>query len=248
MAIVRQKRPEGNFYILDKAISEDRRLSWAARGVLIFLLGKPDHWKVSIQSLINETQDADPHSRRDAIYKIIRELEGIGYVSKVQAKCIDGSFGEVDYMVGETCSPVTDFPEAAPLTDLPLTAEPLTANPYLVSTDVLAKTKKAGRNDVRGTRLDGNWSPGIEDIQFCRAQRPDLDVIQTADQFRDYWVAQPGQKGVKRDWPATWRNWVRNQRNGGQKSFHDERAATIAGLTDGGNWNGRFDDDRTIDV
>lgn len=27
--------------------------------------------------------------------------------------------------------------------------------------------------------------------------------------FRDYWVAQPGQKGVRNDWQATWRNWVR---------------------------------------
>lgn len=31
-----------------------------------------------------------------------------------------------------------------------------------------------------------------------------------AAKFVDYWRAQPGQKGVKTDWPATWRNWVRN--------------------------------------
>jgi hypothetical protein len=31
------------------------------------------------------------------------------------------------------------------------------------------------------------------------------------DEFRDYWIAQPGQKGVKTDWDATWRNWVRRQ-------------------------------------
>jgi len=29
------------------------------------------------------------------------------------------------------------------------------------------------------------------------------------EKFRDYWIAQPGQKGVKADWDATWRNWVR---------------------------------------
>lgn len=29
------------------------------------------------------------------------------------------------------------------------------------------------------------------------------------DRFVDYWVAQPGQKGIKTDWPATWRNWMR---------------------------------------
>jgi len=27
--------------------------------------------------------------------------------------------------------------------------------------------------------------------------------------FCDYWRAQPGAKGRKSDWPATWRNWMR---------------------------------------
>jgi hypothetical protein len=30
-----------------------------------------------------------------------------------------------------------------------------------------------------------------------------------AAEFRDYWAAVPGQKGVKLDWPATWRNRIR---------------------------------------
>ena len=25
----------------------------------------------------------------------------------------------------------------------------------------------------------------------------------------DYWTAAPGQRGVKLDWNATWRNWMR---------------------------------------
>ncbi|MGR9087307.1 MAG: hypothetical protein ACU841_09570 [Gammaproteobacteria bacterium] len=29
--------------------------------------------------------------------------------------------------------------------------------------------------------------------------------------FRDYWIAQPGAKGRKLDWQATWRNWVRSE-------------------------------------
>jgi hypothetical protein len=45
---------------------------------------------------------------------------------------------------------------------------------------------------------------------WATQERPDLDVRQVAEQFKDYWVAQAGQKGVKLDWDATWRNWVRN--------------------------------------
>jgi hypothetical protein len=47
---------------------------------------------------------------------------------------------------------------------------------------------------------------------FAREKRPDLNPREVFDSFRDYWIAQPGQKGVKTDWFATWRNWVRNTR------------------------------------
>lgn len=37
-------------------------------------------------------------------------------------------------------------------------------------------------------------------------------------EFRDYWIALPGQKGTKTDWLATWRNWVRREK-GFKQSF-----------------------------
>ena len=42
--------------------------------------------------------------------------------------------------------------------------------------------------------------------------RPDLSPDQIAfefDCFLDYWRAKAGAGAVKRDWPATWRNWIR---------------------------------------
>jgi len=39
--------------------------------------------------------------------------------------------------------------------------------------------------------------------EWAQAERPDLDVRLVADQFKDYWIAQAGQKGVKLDWAAT---------------------------------------------
>lgn len=32
------------------------------------------------------------------------------------------------------------------------------------------------------------------------------------EKFRNYWLAQPGQKGTKLDWVATWRNWCINEK------------------------------------
>lgn len=51
-------------------------------------------------------------------------------------------------------------------------------------------------------------------IEFCVKERPDLNVKAVFDSFKDYWAGVAGAKGVKLDWFATWRNWVRNQKAG----------------------------------
>ena len=61
-----------------------------------------------------------------------------------------------------------------------------------------------------GKRLANDFSFPLEWEQFCQQTRPELHPTRTFDQFKDYWVAQPGQKGIKLDWFATWRNWVRS--------------------------------------
>lgn len=102
MTIVRAPRPEGNFYILDKAISEDPRLSWAARGLLVYLLGKPDHWRVSRQALVNETAGTVKPAGREAIASLIAELVAAGYCAHRQLRNADGTHGLVEYAISET--------------------------------------------------------------------------------------------------------------------------------------------------
>ena len=65
---------------------------------------------------------------------------------------------------------------------------------------------------ARASRLPQDWQPNDRMLAFCENERPDLNPADVADTFRDYWHSQAGQKGVKADWEATWRNWVRNQR------------------------------------
>ncbi len=75
----------------------------------------------------------------------------------------------------------------------------------------IREDKDIGKTSQRGSRLPADWKPSDIEVQFCKTERPDLDPAKTADRFRDYWKAQPGAKGVKLDWTATWRNWVRNE-------------------------------------
>lgn len=110
MSIIRAPRPESGFYILDKKISEDKRLSWAARGLLVYLLGKPDHWKVSVAALVKETAGSGKATGRDGVYSILRELEAAGYLVASQARQTSGRFGERDYVVSENPPPLPAQP------------------------------------------------------------------------------------------------------------------------------------------
>ena len=71
-------------------------------------------------------------------------------------------------------------------------------------------TKPITQKKKLGSRLAQDWVLLKPWGDWAQQERPDLDVRKVADQFKDYWIAQPGQKGVKLDWDATWRNWVRN--------------------------------------
>jgi len=64
----------------------------------------------------------------------------------------------------------------------------------------------------RGSRLPDDWKPSKEDITYCKDKRPDLNWQLVAENFRDYWIAKPGAGGVKLDWSATWRTWVRKEK------------------------------------
>lgn len=62
---------------------------------------------------------------------------------------------------------------------------------------------------TRGTRLAADFALDEQLLAYTLEHAPSLNVTRELEAFRDYWSAQPGSKGVKSDWRATWRMWVR---------------------------------------
>lgn len=83
-----------------------------------------------------------------------------------------------------------------------------------VEVEVEVEKESKAKPTARATRLPNDWMPSPEDDLFCQTERQDLISAEVAQRFRDYWISQPGSKGVKQNWSATWRNWVRNERPG----------------------------------
>lgn len=184
MSIRRGKRPDTRFYTLNKDISEDTRLSWAARGMLIFLLGKPDNWTVSVAHLIKQTADSARPASRDAVRNIIAELVAAGYMSTDTARAENGKFRGMDYVVSE--SPETDNPSPekrrTPETEKPSPGEPLPDNPLLIKNDHQQGIKNTASNEFDAAQ-NGASSPTQNGTPIVLSEQQQAD--QSATEFQE---------------------------------------------------------------
>lgn len=80
-----------------------------------------------------------------------------------------------------------------------------TPNTSSLRSDVKAQAPAKAK---RGSRLPDDFMADISEA--VRLGLSEQDAHREADKFRDYWNSQPGHRGVKLDWLATWRNWCRS--------------------------------------
>jgi uncharacterized protein YdaU (DUF1376 family) len=104
----------------------------------------------------------------------------------------------------------------------PVTNEPVTINPE--------SSKKGGLS--KGSRLSPEWMlPKIWGEWALEQGYLSADHVRLqAEKFRDYWIAQPGAKGRKVDWYATWRNWIRNSESRSPTSGSPKNGGIVNGM------------------
>lgn len=69
------------------------------------------------------------------------------------------------------------------------------------------KEEPIGSSKKRGCRLPADFVPDIGFAISLGLSRSQAD--NEAIKFREWWPAQPGQKGIKLDWGLTWQTWCR---------------------------------------
>jgi len=158
------------FVTINQDAVEDSRLSWAARGLLGYLLSRPDDWKVLIKDLQRRGDLG-----RDGTYKLLRELRETGYVRYQRTRDEQGRMRGGIYYDRE-------IPDA-PHPDLPDTAESDTAAPCPVKPEALPNTDKdlSGTTTTKPTYTNGSGSGECDQagVQFCHWVPTELRVPAT---------------------------------------------------------------------
>ena len=126
--IVRAKR-KTNFTIISNVGMEDERLSFKARGVLAYVLTKPDHWQINERHLATVGPDGVT-----LIRAALKELEVCGYLQRVRERDEHGLFAWVSVIYDEPC--LENPRMEKPCVDNPCSDSPCVDNPPLVSTDI----------------------------------------------------------------------------------------------------------------
>ena len=75
------------YFVVDNALFSDAQLSWEARGLMGYLLSKPDDWKVRFYDLV-----AHGPAGQHKIQRMLRELEDAGYLRRKRVKRPNGAF------------------------------------------------------------------------------------------------------------------------------------------------------------
>ena len=170
---------EDKYTIIPNDLIKDTRLSWEARGLLIYLLSKPKEWTTRKMDLERQSQAND-----FVVSRILDELESHRYMFREKIQDKKGKFDWITYVFDET------IPQS------PTDGEP----PSIVSKE--EQRNKATKEDVLGwAAAYSKKGNGLEDYP--------PDVVPYLDAFINVFKRNPSEKEkgywikvVREEWRA----------------------------------------------
>ena len=179
-----------------------------------------DCWP-SMAGIARKTRIEERSARR-----IIRRLEEAGWLSVVVN---GGRHGCNQYRINpDPKSPGHNVPR----TEKTLTPDPPVPPPRTHRSPEPSITIKEPPVSKRGSRLAEDWFLPTAWGEWALGEGfSEAAIRDQAERFRDYWHAAPAARGVKADWLATWRTWMRNAR---------DRQPQLKAITGGRNDRAQF--------
>jgi hypothetical protein len=171
--VIRVKKLHSNFVIMDKGFLENPDLSWKAKGILAYLLSKPDNWKVIVKDIVNHAKEG-----KTAVYSGLNELKEAGYYVKRPIRDDKGHFIKWESIVYE--SPLIlqmeeDKPEQ---TRLESASHPLPENPEMDNPEMdnpVMENRERNNNYINNNNCTKNHVSQVRQVSTSATQTKDKD-------------------------------------------------------------------------
>lgn len=105
MATFRTVKEDGDFVLVHKGFIYDPNISAKAKGILLYLLSRPNNWKIYTSEIQKHMTDG-----LKAVNSGVNELIKIGYIERKQTRKDNGDFGEYEYFVYEKPKNIREMP------------------------------------------------------------------------------------------------------------------------------------------
>ena len=196
MSIIRVKK-DANYFAASNEPFNDERLSWEARGLMGYLLSKPNDWKVSQRDIANKGQAGERKVKR-----MLAELRKAGYMNRIRVTLEHNKFDwitEVYESPSQNPHPSAKFAKVKSQYDvLQSLDKPLTGKrSHIVSTELLSTELKE-----REIQIDKTISTKLYELQGGGLKGTDADLMNTwAEKHTNEWILKAIQtasdKGAK---------------------------------------------------
>lgn len=215
-----RRRHNSEFSIIPNALANDARLSFCHRGLMLYLLSKPDHWQLNSRDIEREGGIG-----REKAQGLIRDLIEAGYIVRGKRSQVTKAYDyEVRDVPGKPAQPrqriarqlAFEFDDPiAPKAENPTlgNAFPKAENPKAenqaeyIRTDSLERTevnKPKGGRRPRYSMIPKNFEPDLAEAE--KIGLTPAEAVAQAERFVDRAKARSTRS---RDWLAAWRDWCR---------------------------------------
>lgn len=148
MSSIVRIRKNSNFVVMDKTSLNDKRLSWKAKGIMAYMLSKPDDWTFYLDEIATHSTDGMSSFRSG-----FNELKKLGYIQRVQSRDETGKFNWETIVYEQ---PVTENPQV----DIPQVEKPHMENRNLLNNE-LTKNELTKNDEYIYTLFDCWLEQGI---------------------------------------------------------------------------------------
>jgi len=162
-----------NFTSIHNKLINDSRISLKAKGIMLYMLSKPENWKYNPKEIAKNSKDG-----LDSVYSGIKELIGAGYISRARH-----SDGTVDYFVFEDVeeNDIVDFSKK----ENPNRENPNRENPNRENPDVYKRKNTTKERNIVNTELKKETSKSDID-DFINSQDKSEEYKELLFEFLKY--------------------------------------------------------------
>lgn len=213
--MIHRSEYDTEFTRVKNSLINDDRLSFEARGFLVFLLALPDDWNFSIKGLAFKSNLSSK-----SVMRLIKELKSAGYVTQKKVKGGHGYFSSYEWDIYDLSELTVDGTSVKPNfreTELPSDGTSVERNfrkrDHIQTNNINKQINRTNDSLEQTNRTESKkfTPPTVEEVKsYCQERGNSVDP----EAFCDFYTSKGWKVGKNpmKDWKAAVRTWEKRDR------------------------------------